>query len=126
MIKKMGMAWVTVSDLAKAQKFFVDTLGLKLSPGSAPEWGWLEIGCNDNGGLMIGVAQQNEHDNMKPGSNAVITMTVDNLVEVKQQLEAKGVRFSGEIMIVPGHVKLATFADPDGNVFQLVQELGSK
>jgi predicted enzyme related to lactoylglutathione lyase len=50
-------------------------------------------------------------------------MTVDNIVATKKELEAKGVTFIDEIMEIAGHVKMVTFTDPDGNKFQLVEEL---
>ena len=56
--------------------------------------------------------------------NAVLAMTVDDIVAAKKELEGKKVSFIGDIIEVPGYVKMATFADPDGNIFQLVQELG--
>ena len=62
----------------------------------------------------------------KPGNNSVVTLTVTDIVESKAELEAKGVKFFGDIIEVPGHVKMATFADPDNNVFQLVQMLYQK
>ena len=56
--------------------------------------------------------------------NAVLAMTVDDIVAAKKELEGKKVSCIGDIIEVPGYVKMATFADPDGNIFQLVQELG--
>ncbi len=35
----------------------------------------------------------------------------------------KGAKLVGEIGEVPGHVKMQTFLDPDGNMMQIVQEL---
>ncbi len=122
-IKSMNLAWINVSDIQKAEKFFVQTLGLKIDSG-APEYNWLEL-KGSHGGMTLGIGQSDDTDAnqnpAKPGCNAVITMDVDDIVKTKADLEAKGVKFYGDIIEVPGHVKMATFADPDGNIFQLCQ-----
>lgn len=120
-IKKIGLSWITISDFKKSEYFFVNTLGLKVL-NKSPEYGWLEL-TGVNGGAVLGVGQCME-DN-KAGSNAVVTFTVDDIEETKENLENKGVKVS-EIMEVPGHVKLANFADHDGNLFQLAEEITKK
>jgi predicted enzyme related to lactoylglutathione lyase len=126
-IKSMNLAWINVSDIKKAEKFFVDTLGLKVTSG-APEYNWLEL-KGSQGGMILGVGQgdcsKKEENPVKPGGNAVMTMEVEDVAQSKTELEAKGVKFYGDILEVPGHVKMATFADPDGNIFQLCQMLTS-
>src|SRR5579862_8472979 len=104
-IKKMTLAWITAKDLAKTKKFLSETLGLAIT-SSSEEWGWLEL-QGQEGGYNLGVAQESkEFESEKAGSNAVVTMTCDDLIKTKADLEKKGVRFIGEIMEVPGHVKL--------------------
>lgn len=120
-VKKMSLAWITVSDVTNTQKFFTETIGLKVS-SSAPEHGWLEL-TGEDGGMILGVGQAGSESSDKPGVNAVVTMTVDDIIASKAEMESKGVLFIGEIIEVPGHVKMATFLDPDGNMFQLVQEI---
>jgi predicted enzyme related to lactoylglutathione lyase len=123
-IKRMDLAWISVSDIAKAKKFFVETLGMKLS-SEAPEYGWMELQGHD-GGTLLGVgAPHEEKPLVGPGYNAVMCMSVDNLEETMATLKAKGVEFIGEVIEVPGHVKMVFFADPDNNKFQLTQYLGN-
>ncbi len=122
MIKSMKLSWIATADIQKSKKFFIETLGLEIKNDTA-EYGWMELQGHE-GGMYLGVGQaQPEHPDEKPGMNAVVTMTVDDIVAAKKTLEAKGVRFIDEIIEVPGHVKMVTFVDPDGNRFQLVQEL---
>ena len=109
---------ITVADFKKAEKFFIETLGLKLK-NKAPEYGWLELSGTEGGGVL-GVGQC--MGDQKAGVNAVVTFSVDDIEKTIKDLKSKGVSV-GEIMEVPGHVKLATFSDPDGNEFQLAQEL---
>ncbi len=122
-IKRIDLAWVTVADIKKAEKFFVETLGMKLN-NKAEEWGWLEV-AGQEGGMALGIGKVQPHSPSyeKPGNNAVVTLTVTDIVASKADLEKRGVTFIGDIIEVPGHVKMATFTDPDNNVFQLVQTL---
>lgn len=118
-IKKIELGWITVANLQNSKKFFTD-IGLDLKE-IKEEWGWMELEGKE-GGMRLGVGQANEQT--KPGHNAVLTFTVDNLATTKREMEAKGIPFIGEVLEVPGQVKMATFTDPDGNQFQLVELLG--
>lgn len=121
-IKEIGLCWIHTSNLKKAEEFFSKTLGLDITSNS-PEYGWLEFKGKNNG-LAFGVGQENlEMSPKKAGSSAVVTFTVDNLEEFQKNLEAKGVKFTSDVMEVPGHVKLVSFEDFDGNEFQLVEVL---
>lgn len=124
-IKRMDMAWITVSDSKKAKEFFCDILGLKLT-SEAPEYGWMEL-VGHEGGAALGIGQSCEETapDVKPGQNAVVTMTVDDIVAMKKMLESKGVKFLGDIIEVPGHVKMALFCDADNNKFQIVEMLST-
>lgn len=120
-IKEIGLSWITVSDYAKSKKFFAD-LGLEMSSDSA-DFGWAEF--KGEAGAALGIAQENpQYGTTKAGTNAVVTFTIEDIVAAKKELEGKGVKFLGDIMEVPGHVKLATFVDHDNNQFQLAQILG--
>lgn len=121
-IKKISLCWINVSNYEKSLTFFKDTCGLEMTLDSSPEHGWLEF-IGTEGGLTLGVAVAAEDKQDNVGINAVVTLTVDDIIATKQAMEVKGVRFIGDIMEVPGHVKLATFVDPDNNTFQLVQEI---
>ena len=121
-VKKIALSWVTVADIEKAKAFFHDKCGLEVTGGSAPEYGWLEL-VGKEGGMTLGVGKANADCQGKAGVNAVVTMLVDDIVKTKKEMEAKGVVFIGDIMEVPGHVKMATFVDPDNNTFQLVEEI---
>lgn len=123
-IKKIQLGWIVTGDFATSKKFFTQILDMKLTT-DAPEFGWMELQGNE-GGMYLGVGQyqpNNAHCPDKPGSNVVLTMTVDDIVKSKKELEAKGVKFVDDIVEVPGHIKMVSFVDPDGNKFQLVQEL---
>ena len=123
MLKSADLAWITVSDFKKARKFFTETLGLK-ELSCYEEMGWAEL-QGLNGGSMLGIA--GEKGELPAGSNAIITFTVDNVDATIAEFKKKNVQLIGEVIEVPGHVKMQMFTDLDGNKFQIVQMLdGSK
>lgn len=120
-IKRMDLAWITSNDLEKSKTFFSETLGLKITVEST-QYGWLELTGNQ-GGATLGIGQCNEYTPIKAGQNAILTMTVDNIIDAKKELEEKQVKIIGDITEVPGEVKMLLFQDPDGNYFQLCEIL---
>lgn len=123
MLKSADLTWITVSDFKKGKQFFIETLGLK-EISCTEEMGWAEL-QGPNGGGMIGIAGENGE--LPAGSNAIITFTVDNVDETIAEFKKKNVQLIGEVLEVPGHVKMQMFTDLDGNKFQIVQMLdGSK
>lgn len=122
-VKRSDMAWIHVNDTAKAKKLFVDILGMQIR-AEAPEYGWMEFVAKD-GGSALGVGKYNPQygTQVQPGQNAVVTFTVDNIVTAQAELTENNVTILGEILEVPGHVKMLFFTDADGNKFQLVQLL---
>lgn len=121
-IKKIELAWISASNIKKAKEFFEKKLGLKIHVADE-NYGWLELSGKD-GGMLLGVgSSEEEYGPIKPGQNAIVTFTVDDIAHTKVDFEEKGVKFIGDIMEVPGQVKLALFVDEDGNKFQIVETL---
>lgn len=118
---KIELSWIVVSDLKKAKQFYIDVLGLKVNE-SSDEYGWLEVQGTD-GGSLLGIAQASEQEDVRAGGNAVVTITVKDLNAAILELKKKEVHFIGEILEIPGQVKMISFSDSDGNRFQLVQKL---
>lgn len=116
----MQLAWITVSNFDRAIDFYTKTLSMKLTARSE-EYRWAEL--EGESGAKVGIAEECEFSPIKAGKNAVMTFTVSNLEETKISLENKGITLVGEIMTVPGEVKLQMFQDPDGNYGQLVELL---
>ncbi len=122
MIKSSDLSWIVVSDLKKAKQFFTETIGLK-EHSYSEAFGWAEL-KGESGGALIGLAEESPMmEDMKAGQNAVVTLTVDDIEKVSQEIEKKGVKLIGEMIEVPGHVKMQMFSDLDGNLFQLVEQL---
>lgn len=123
-IKNFGLAWIVVADLQKALDFYITTIGLKLNEHH-PEFGWAEL-AGEDGGAILGIAQGNDKELIQPGQNAIVTLTVDNLAQSKAELTQKHVKWVGDVIEIPGHVKMQFFKDLDGNTFQLVETLFEK
>lgn len=121
MIEKMELAWIVVGDIEKAIQFYTETVGLQLKE-FCKEFGWAEL-TGHQGGCRLGIAQANPSESVLPGENAVITMTVKDINEAKEQFAKKGVTFIGDTLEIPNHVKLQLFIDQDGNKLQLVEVL---
>ena len=123
-VKGMELAWISVSDFEKAIKFYTEILGLKLLDKN-DEWGWAELGGHE-GGARIGIARYSSsideiHSPIKPGQNALMTFTVDNLDQTIQEMKKNDVQFIGDVVVVPEEVKMQTVKDKDGNILQFVE-----
>jgi len=114
------LAWIVVKDIQKAIKFYTEVVGLALREFNT-EFGWAELSGPD--GAALGIAQHSSHSEIQPGQNAVMTITVKDLDVALKDWKKRGVKLVGEIMEIPGQVKLQTFVDQDGNTLQLCQKL---
>lgn len=117
---KIELAWITVSDLDKAIEFYTQCMGFEVLERSE-EFGWAEL--KGKAGALLGLALANPFNPIKSGSNAVVTITVQNIEMARNEMESKGTKMVGDIMEVPNHVKLQMFSDADGNLLQLVEHL---
>lgn len=113
---EINVSWYQVKDLSAAKKFYSEVLGLNKTFEID---GWCEF-SHAQGAASIGLNQMREKDEER---GATVVLRVDDLARVQKELQAKGVRFEGEVQEVPGVVRLATFRDPDGNRLQLCQVL---
>lgn len=116
----IDLIWITVKNIEAAIKFYTQTMGLQLREFSK-EFGWAELSGPD--GAILGIAQESPECEVRAGNNAVITITVEELNAALEDLMKKGVTLVGEVIEVPGHVKMQTCQDKDGNTLQIVQKL---
>ena len=112
-----GSATLYVSDLSRAVRFYVETLGFKLVTRFGDEWASIDAGD----GLVLGLhcARADAPKPGTPGSIQVgfnVTTPIADAVEV---LANRGVVFRGPI--VGERVKLAFFDDPDQNALYLCE-----
>lgn len=114
------LGWIVVKDLKTAIDFYTKIVGLTLQEQD-PKYGWAELSGPQ--GARLGLAQENPHMDQKAGANAIMTVTVSDLEEARLHFLKRGAKLMGDVVEVPGHVKMQTFADPDGNVLQIVETL---
>jgi len=115
-----GNATIYVTELERAVDFYTGTLGLPLvyqAKLGVHQGGW--------GGFEIGLHPAGSHT-PTPGTAGAVTvgLSVDEPIDqVVSVLQARGVVFDGPVTD-DGPVKLAFFADPDGNALYLAEETG--
>jgi len=108
MITEIAFVAIPVSDLARARKFYEDTLSLK--PGSEMMGGsWVEY---EIGPHTIGIGS---HPDWKPSEDGTSTgLEVEDFPAAIERLKTAGVRFSMEPIDTPV-CHMAIIHDPDGN-----------
>lgn len=117
--KGISMSCVTVSSLDETKRLFVELLGLEVKDFQE-EYRWMELEGDEGGRVGFGEPMG---EGMQAGTNGIVSIEVVNIEEAKAHLEANGVHFHGEIVEVPGEVKLVLFSDKDGNQYFLSQKL---
>jgi predicted enzyme related to lactoylglutathione lyase len=105
---------VGVTSLDRAITFYTRTLGFELTE-RRDDLKFAHVQTNVPG-LELGL---NEVVNPRGSGSMVLNIGVVDLVAARRALEARGVKFTGETVVIPGKVALAPFADPDGNVLRL-------
>lgn len=105
---------LAISDLERSMAFYGETLELELL-SHVPELEWATY-RTDVPGVTIGIGRQ---DRVEGSGTASINLGVTNLDKARARLEQKGVEFPKSSVNIPGVVKLADFADPDGNRLRL-------
>lgn len=122
--QSIDLVWIVVNDFKSALKFYTEVAGLKLMEKNE-EWGWAELEGHNGTGMRLGIAQNRpkNQDPIQPGQNGVFTLTVENVDQANRDLVKQGANLIGEVIEIPGHVKMQTVKDTEGNVFQIVEVL---
>ena len=118
---KGGNATIYVSDMDRAVTFYTETLGLRLTFRAGDHWAGIDAGD----GLQLGLHPASS-GGPAPGTAGAVTVgfAVDEPIEhVVSVLESRGVAVQGPVVDAEGRLKLAFFADPDGNPLYMA-ELG--
>ena len=119
-VEGIKLTWIVVKDIQSAIKFYTEVVGLTLHKHHA-EFGWAELSGPD--GSRLGLAQENDEMDIKAGMNAITAISVEDIDSARSSFLKQGAKLIGEIVEVPGHVKMQTFEDADGNTLQIVQQL---
>lgn len=116
-----AVAFLAVSDMKAARRFYEDTLGLKIV--SDDEWAVVA----EAGGVLIRITRPPQR---VAANYTVLGFDVEAIEQEMAALKAKGVRFElypffGDaqdaegVWTTPGGDKVAWFKDPDGNLLSL-------
>jgi catechol 2,3-dioxygenase-like lactoylglutathione lyase family enzyme len=109
---------ISVTDLERARKFYVEALGL--TSNGEMTTGHLEFEAGGGTGLIVF-----ERKDAPKAENTVASFRVDDLEAVMRQLRERGVKFeeydtpelkTDNGVASMGSIKGAWFKDPDGNI----------
>ncbi len=104
---------IAVRDLDAACTFYTEVMGLTLESRNE-SLKWAKFLLPTGARLGVGEAERVE------GSGTVsINISVRDIEAARATLERRGVVFKGPTLDIPGVVRLADFADPDGNNIRL-------
>lgn len=107
-----------VTSLDASIEWYGRVLGLTLLY-RVEEIGWCEM-ASHMPGVNVGLSENRE---VIQGGGATNVWSVTDIEAAKAHLDAQGVKQDGEIMTIPGLVRLLTFFDPDGNAWMFAQSL---
>jgi catechol 2,3-dioxygenase-like lactoylglutathione lyase family enzyme len=111
-----GTDFITVAtkDIDAATEFYGSVLGLPIGK----RWGRMPAVEFETGSLTIAVMESDAFGMKFQTNNHPIALRVDDVAAARAELEARGVRFKGDI-IDSGVCHQAFFEDPDGNLLGL-------
>lgn len=108
-----------VTGLDRSIAFYRDLLGFRLLY-RRDDIAWCELET-DVARVNVGLSERREAGG--PGG-ATLTFGVADIDAAKAELDGHGVKQDGDIVEIPGLVRLLTFFDPDDNALMFYQELG--
>jgi catechol 2,3-dioxygenase-like lactoylglutathione lyase family enzyme len=118
MITQLGNVTVVVSDLNRGLKFFRDKVGLRLAFFDRKH-DWV---CFDAGKTAFSLTVPwNKKAKKLVGVRTGVSFYVDDVEKTYKDLKKKQVKFVFKPREEPWGARLASFRDPDGNRFFLLQ-----
>ncbi len=117
---------ICTTDIERAERFFSDTLDLRLGGRSHGALVYI-VGGSD---LRVSPVPE-----MTPSEHTVVGFAVNDIRKTIRELAAKGIDFdrfpqfpqdADGILSIPGGDMVAWFRDPDGNLLSVVQYAASK
>lgn len=116
MFSKVAFTMYPARDMARAERFYRETLGLGTSSGSV-EHGWVEFDLPNGGCLAL-----TTHSGAEPsaGAGGTIAFEVADLDHLIDDLKAKGVAFKSDLIHSPV-CRMAVCLDSEGNSLLLHQ-----
>lgn len=109
-----------VKNLAAAKAWYADVFGARVVY-DLPEQGWCELSTPAKD-VKLGLSA---NETTKGSGDAFVSFGVKDMSAAKAALVARNVKLDGDVVTIPGVVKLLYFADPDGNKLMFYQSLGT-
>lgn len=119
-IQGIELIWIAVANMDAAVKYYTEVLGFTLKERN-DQFRWAEL--QGPSGIRLGLGEGEDCGGVSPGGNAVITISVKDISKARQDLQRQRAVLVGDIMEIPGHVKMQTLKDPSGNMLQLCEKL---
>jgi predicted enzyme related to lactoylglutathione lyase len=118
MFKKVAFTMYPVADVARARKFYEQTLGLKAgSAGNQGEQWWVEYDLPAGGCLAI---TNFVPDAPSASAGGTVALEVEDLDRLMSDLKSKGVTFKSDVIHSPV-CRMAVCLDSEGNSILLHQ-----
>lgn len=117
MLKKLDIVSIRVKDWAGAVAWYRDKLGLSPAAQHGAPWSLMTFPEGDAALALDGT------NPVGVGSNCIPSVQVDDLPNTVLALKARAVTFTREIEGDDGY-RLATIADPEGNLINLYEYTG--
>lgn len=116
-VKKVAFTMYPVTDVARARKFYEETLGLAVGQaGGRGGMHWVEYDLPGGGCLAI----TNTTGEKPSGGGATVALEVVDLVSLMERLKQSGVTFRSEVIRGP-RCRMAVCVDSEGNAILLHQ-----
>jgi catechol 2,3-dioxygenase-like lactoylglutathione lyase family enzyme len=106
-VQKVDSVGIPSRDTERSREFYVEKLGLRPDERARNEF-WVGKTC-----FAIWEPELFGME-FQPQKNGVALLRVEDVAEAREELEAKGVAFTGDT-VDTGVCHMATFIDPDGN-----------
>jgi catechol 2,3-dioxygenase-like lactoylglutathione lyase family enzyme len=113
-VNRLDLVFYWVSEMDRAVAFYRDVLGLELL--RREDGSWAEF---DSGGRRFALHAVGEGQSVTAGG-ATAVFSVEDLDRASAELSSRGVPVAHEGQ-VEGYARFASFLDPDGNTFQLIE-----
>ena len=123
MINKIRLAGVWVNDQDHALDFYVGKLGFEVQTDIRMNEGfrWLEVGPPGSETALTIAKPYPGQEGVSVGGYTNVVFATDDIQSTYEDLKAKGVKFVEEPKKQEWGMIQAILADPDGNVFVLVE-----
>jgi len=109
-----------VKDVKVAQAWYADVFGFQVVY-DLPEQGWCELATPAQD-AKLGLSENAE---TKGSGDAFVSFGVKDMTAAKATLVAKKVKLDGDVVTIPGTVKLLYFTDLDGNRLMFFEPLAA-